>query len=165
MSRPKALPPFHRRDLAAAANAAVPLDDLESGVALVDSSLVADGVGGVKLSHVLRQAVYTPVATERANLDSITTSGCPWMQIGLRVIVSGVIAIDPTTDGSAIQFRISLPVASDLGDRGDLSGVGAYRNQGVSIFADSVNNEASFLVKANTVGSQTITFIFMYEIK
>lgn len=107
---------------------------------------------------------YTPTATATANLDSATGVLSHYIRVGDQVSVWGKINVDPTASG-AIQFRITLPVASNLGAATDLSGnaVGnaAFAGQ---VQGDFTNDAAQFDLANTSTTAYSVFFSFAYTV-
>ncbi len=109
---------------------------------------------------------WTPTLTGVLNIDGTTAHVCRYIRIGLMVICSGELDIDPTAAGSASSaVRISLPIASNLSATDNLSGTGANRVNGpASIYGDATNDAANFDFAANNANNTRWTFVFSYQI-
>jgi hypothetical protein len=115
----------------------------------------------------LAAGVYTPTRSAEVNFDaSVSTAQCQYMRVGNTVTVSGSFTADPTAGGTA-SFEITLPVASNIGVVGDLSGVafcGAIAGQGAQIYGSVANNTAVITWTAVDTTNQTWSFTFTYRV-
>lgn len=112
---------------------------------------------------------YTPSLTNGSNITSATVRAGYYIQIGSYVMVWAYIAVRPTASGGATSdFRISLPVASNLANNWDLIGTfGFLEGAGnrVAVYADSSNDNANIYFKSSWAGSEEpFTISFMYQI-
>lgn len=114
---------------------------------------------------------YTPTITNVVNVAASSAPHAIYMRIGNIVHVSGIVNIDPTTAATATQFRISLPIASDLTAAGDLVGVGAegsvVNTSGSAAIIDvDTTNDCAIVSYACMDGSNHgFSFSFQYIIK
>jgi len=127
-----------------------------------------DGGGLVALDDDIESGTYTPTITNVSNITSSTANKAHYMRVKNEVTVFGRLAIAPTGAG-AVEFRISLPISSNLGNANDLSGLGqTYSTIGDSIVitGDVTNNVADvvFSAPSGSVLAGTMTFSFMYTI-
>lgn len=84
---------------------------------------------------------WTPTATIVTNLDSVTPSESFYARIGDRVFWTVTGAMDPTT-ASPVNFRLSLPVASNFAATTDAQGVGVSQVYSASFVVADVTNDA-----------------------
>lgn len=111
--------------------------------------------------------VYTPSIAETLNIDSISSPSGRFIRIGKVVIVTGQVAIDPTTGApTASTIGISLPVPSDISAAGSLSG-SAVGSTGVvgRIFGNAGADEAQLDWDADHTDAVVYDFSFSYEIE
>jgi fibronectin-binding autotransporter adhesin len=109
---------------------------------------------------------YTPTLTGVANIASSTALECQYIRVGNVVTVSGGALIDPTA-AVATSFRITLPVASNLGTAQDLGGGGVFSGATIDpleILADTTNDAASIAFIAGGTSSGYATFTFTYQV-
>jgi len=116
---------------------------------------------------------YTPTFTTSTNISSaaINSSSTPfyYIRLGNVVQVSGAVRVVVTT-GSVDQtsFYMTLPVASDLINTHDLSGV--ITGQPISttgtgeVIGDSTGNRARAFWTSGTSGTLTMVVMFMYRV-
>lgn len=165
----------------------------ETGVTGADPSTLSDGdrwyrtdtdefrgrANGASVSFLTSakntSGVYTPTCTSVANLDATptpVTSGTRWIRIGNIVTVSGSINADPTATGTAAQFRMSLPVASNFSGGGVeqccgsgtvFYSTGTIIDQAI-ITGDVVNDEATILFYPSQTNLGGVRFTFSYEV-
>lgn len=109
---------------------------------------------------------YTPTITPVTNLDAVTAFSCQYLRIANRCIVSGHLSADPTAPGQ-VQLGISLPVASNLANIGELAGTAfcpTIAGQGAAIYADTGNDRAMMEWVGVDVSDQPMYFTFLYRI-
>lgn len=118
-------------------------------------------------SNVISSSTYTPTATVVANIDSVSASTCFYVRIKDVVSVWGSISVNPTVSGADTTFRITLPLGTGLAAVEDLAGSGGATASGltepVAIFADFVNDQASFTFNPATTTGITVFFHFAYR--
>jgi hypothetical protein len=111
--------------------------------------------------------VYTPTATGISNIESVTPKQCQYMRVGSVVTVSGIINIDLTASGVPTDFRITLPIASNIGVAEDVAGTGRAVSyvESFVIYGAPSTDTAYFL--SRDISSAAITdvaFTFTYRI-
>lgn len=124
----------------------------------------AGAVTGTTNQYVA-SGTYTPTLTIVTNVDSLTAYAAQWMRVGNVVTVSGWVDIDVTNAAADVYFRASLPIASALAAGQQLGGVGAEGGVGgkvLRIYADTVNDEATFFGGMSTASSANLSFTFTY---
>lgn len=109
---------------------------------------------------------YNPTFTSVTNLDSTPTgTDFLWVRIGNIIHVSGRFTYDPTAGSTFSEFRLSLPVASNLASTNDCIGSGGDANNVVfEVLADITNNEAKVNFTSSGTGSSTASLMFSYEV-
>lgn len=137
-----------------------------------DLILITGRRGGVNREHKLwlgeaLDGDATPALTIEANLDGLTAAGASqhWFRVGDMVTVFGHVAADPTAPNVNTQWRMSLPVASDLTSVADLAGTfhnGA--NASGMIAADPANNEARFFMVTPATANLNLWYHFSYKV-
>ena len=111
---------------------------------------------------------YLPVITAPVNLDataSPTTSN--YSRLGAVVTASGRFSADPTLTATTTSFEMSLPVASDIGQVHEISGVafcGAISGQGAEIFGSTANNTAVVSWRSSDITNQTWSYVYAYRV-
>lgn len=110
----------------------------------------------------LQVAPYTPTFTGVTNIDSVVAFTAFYLRVGSQVFVWGGCTVDATTAATISAFRISLPVASNLGANTDLVGVLTSARDSGTITGDAANNEAltSFTATINTATLNTFSFSY-----
>lgn len=74
---------------------------------------------------VFQSGEYTPTATAVLNVAAATPSPAQWTRVGDVVTVSGQITVQVYANGATLtRLRLSLPVASNLVNFSDATGVG-----------------------------------------
>lgn len=112
---------------------------------------------------------YSPTRSAETNLDSnVTFASCKYIRIGNMVVVSGRFTADPTAGApTATSFEMTLPIASNLGAAGDVSGVafcGGVNGQGAEIIGVAANDTAKVQWQAVDTTSKTWSFVFTYQV-
>ena len=111
---------------------------------------------------------YTPTLTAVANIDSLTAVSCQYMRVGDVVSVSGRIQIDPTA-AVLTQFRISLPIASNLAAIENVGGSAVAISPSTqlnpaAIYADAAFDTAFFSAVAQGTAVMVFSFNFIYRV-
>lgn len=111
---------------------------------------------------------YTPTATGVANVTSTTVSLHQWMRVGNVVTVSGAMTVTATAAGST-QFRLSLPITSDITAGSNLGGAAVFTtgaaNLPGTIQGDPTNDAALFLFFAAAGVTYTARFSYTYLVQ
>lgn len=110
--------------------------------------------------------VYTPTFTAVANVATVSGFQAQYMRVGSVVTVSGKVTVDPTNNGQTTTYRITLPIASDIGVEQDCcgtSGCGETTQSG-AVKGDATNNEAVVSFMAGTATVRDHFFTFTYRI-
>jgi hypothetical protein len=113
---------------------------------------------------------YLPVITNAADFDSVTPNDkTGYFQIGNRVCVFAQMSFDVTATGNQKQFRMSLPVPSDLiNDQNDAGGTAVLRqgNGECSIIGENLVDpkNVTFLCNVLTTSAVSLTFNFCYNV-
>lgn len=120
------------------------------------------GTGNTGWRIIGASGTYTPTATIVSNLDSVTPGVMHYIRVGSRVFVWGDITYDPTA-ASAVSYRLTLPIASNLASATDLSGNGG--SWATRTVGDPTNDAA--LVTSNNSSTSAISnaLLFGYEVK
>lgn len=116
---------------------------------------------------VLASGTYTPTLTTTANVSSSIVQDCRYIRMGSQVFVSGRVSITPTSSGVATRWRITLPVASNIGADNDLAGSGAgdqTDESAVNIRGDSTNDAAQFECAPTSTAQHLYAFTFGYTV-
>lgn len=126
----------------------------------------ASGMAGPTNQYV-GSGTYTPVATNVANISgAVSVVGCQFMRVGNVVTVSGRFSVTPTATTTSTQFRITLPIASNLSGSNQLAGAGCRfattTGEAVNIAGDVTNDEALFSFFSSNNVSGFLTFSFTY---
>lgn len=121
-------------------------------------------------NQYIASGTYSPTCTITANLDSTpTASAAQWVRVGNVVHVSAIISVNATSATTLTSFRMTLPIASNLGN-GDCSGSGSFIVSGggivdsVYIYDDVVNDAANFNFYPNTASAGAIVCVFQYVV-
>lgn len=150
-----------------------------SRLAIGSTNAVLQVSGGVPAwGSVITSSTYTPTFTTNnasvvtsANITLLANSSIMYMQIGSIVMVGGAVNCNATNPGTA-DFRISLPIASDLAGNGDVAGTACasanlttIRTPSGYINADTTNDVARVAVTIGNTGAEIVDFTFIYIIK
>lgn len=114
---------------------------------------------------------FVPSFTAVAGLTSFTGNNLilNWKRLGNMVMCSGYGVVEASAAGG-VQFRISLPIASNLTAEVDLVG-GVVANTALGVltpgyvYSNTTYDAASFYINATAAGLLYLRFWFMYEVK
>ena len=137
---------------------------IKSTGAVVASSTL--GLNGVEDS--VKSNTYTPTLTDVSNVSSssVSSDAFRYIRIGSIVYVSGRITVSATSANTATEIEISLPIASNLTNSIDLSGVATTPANGYGqVIGDTTADTASFYVFPTSAGSSPWNVEFSYVIK
>jgi hypothetical protein len=143
------------------------------GVTNGDSHDHNGGDGGAiaysSLSGALTQAAgtYAATLTNVANVDSSSiVANFAYLRLGNIVVVSGNLNVDATAAGVLTRVGISLPVASNIGSTGDLTGTGGIQGSDDVVIAqgDTTNDRAELQYTPAGTANTVIRLVFMYQI-
>jgi len=122
-------------------------------------------------STQLISGTYTPTLVAGTNVATATAGLAHYIRIGNEVTVTGVAAIASTAaTQTASAFTATLPIASNLGATGDLSGTGSLAAATgtdaapVWITGNTGSDIANFAYNANQTASATMTYTFTYTV-
>ncbi len=121
---------------------------------------------------VVENGQYTPTAHAISNVDSSTTNLTSYSRVDSVVTVFGKLSVRPTSKNVLCTISITLPVASQLTNDFELTGlVNTIEGAGVGqpspgvIFAETGNDEAQFNITfADNVAQYDVYFSFQYVI-
>lgn len=126
------------------------------------------GDGGGTPAFVNGSGTYSPTRSAESNLDAnVSPTTALWQRSGKSVTVSGQVSVNPTLTATVTSFELDLPVASNLAQVYDLSGVafcGAISGMGAAISGSVANNTAVFSWVASDIGAQTFSYVYTYRI-
>ncbi len=111
------------------------------------------------------EGTYTPVAIAGVNVDEAVASEAQWIRVGNKVIVSGVLVVNPTAAG-ACSADIPLPFPSTITDLAQLAGT-ANQENGVdtgSVLGSVLTGNASMEWTATSTGAYNMAYIYLYQI-
>jgi hypothetical protein len=119
----------------------------------------------ITASNVL-SSTYTPTVTGSTNVAASTAYECVYMRVGNVVTVAGRVDIDPTAAGDTL-WLMSLPIASDLTNSGDLGGAFAddLGTVGGAVKGRTANDDALFRVSVSSTANTGFWFTFTYIIR
>lgn len=109
---------------------------------------------------------YTPTLTNGANVASSVSYRASYSRVGNVVTVGGRVEIDPTAAGADTRLKISLPIASNLADNLDCSGmaIDTFNPANAEIFADAVNNTAELQYFPANTSASVFQFVLIYNV-
>lgn len=114
---------------------------------------------------------YTPTMVAGTNVATATPGLAHYIRIGNEVTVTGVAAIASTAaTQTASALTATLPIASNLGATGDLSGTGSLASASgtdatpVWIIGSVAGDVATLAYNANQTASATMTYTFTYTV-
>lgn len=123
-------------------------------------------VGGTT-NQYFASGTYAPIATNVSNVSGSSAVVAQWSRIGNVVTVSGSLNVTVANVAAVTQFRIPLPLASNLTSAGNLGGsIGRYNSETYGVSGDAAN-DAAFVDLPSSVlpsGSVPLTFNFTYLI-
>jgi len=112
--------------------------------------------------------VYTPTLVNGTNVAASTAYPCIYQRNGDIVTVSGRIDVDPTSgSGTDTQVEIPLPIASNLIDGTDVSGVSNSRANTVAgtVTPNTTSDRALMRFPSGGTANEDHWFIFQYRIR
>jgi hypothetical protein len=93
----------------------------------------------------IASGTYTPTLTGVANITGLTAYDVGWIRVGNRMQLTGRVDVDPTAAGVLTTFRMSLPIASAIGNPHELGGVGGCdAGEVFQIYGNTTNDDAQF---------------------
>lgn len=135
------------------------------------TSVIWRELGRASASAILISGTYTPTFTAGTNVASATAGVAHYLRIGTQVSVWGTGSIGSTTaSNTASTFGVSLPIASNLGAVGDLTGTGSLLSAGTvvstsaSIVGDAANDRAAVSYNAAQTAAATFGYSFAYTV-
>lgn len=118
-------------------------------------SLTVPAIGGT----------YTPTVTGISNITSVTAAVTNYVRFDGTVMVFGKVTADPITTLTPTQFRMTLPIASELANDYDLAGIASAQiGEVIAISPDVVNNAAYFTWTPIDVSNLARYFSFSYSV-
>lgn len=148
------------------------------GIKTTTPACQLDVVGGIQTSRTgvtspaatdgnIYSGTYTPTLTNTTNISASSAGVAQYMRVGNVVTVSGQVDIDPTVAGDTVM-GVSVPVASNLAAQTNCGGTFAVLSgtvvQGGSIYADSVNDRATFRMSSTDLTSRSYQYHFTYRV-
>jgi hypothetical protein len=110
---------------------------------------------------------YVPTCTAGTNVTTMTPGTFTYLRVGSAVVVSGRIDYVPTAPGS-FNFRVSLPIPSNIGSSSDCAGTYGVDNPAATlvryILGDAANDSASLAGSSVAGAGDALILIFMYTI-
>lgn len=111
---------------------------------------------------------WSPDFTNVVNVDSFTERSAHYIRVGAYVFANVRVTIDPTAAGDT-QFRVSLPVASDIASADSLIGLCAQElifsdHSPGRVEGDATNNEALVYITTESTSPVDVNLQFSYVI-
>lgn len=123
------------------------------------------------VNQYIASGTYTPTTTGVGNIGAVSPNGAfQWVRVGNVVFVSGEASVDPTTTATTTSFRISLPIASAIGNSYELAGAGSFSADAGANRASAIVNglaatdDASCSFFAPTANAGTLACTFQYVV-
>ena len=112
---------------------------------------------------------YTPTLYNTTNVAASTAYACQYLRVGTVVTVSGRVDIDVTTTATDTVLGISLPIASNFANNGELAGtavqdIGAAVKECGYIRADTTNDRAYLGLQSVGISNYAWYFHFTYQV-
>jgi hypothetical protein len=132
--------------------------------------VVCDGVAWFLTSPIVETGTYTPTLTGSTNIAATTAYTCMYQRVNNLVQVWGSLDADPTAAAfTSTDLTITLPIASDIVNVYDLSGVsvgidGGQPNQSGRVIGGPGGDNAVLVFLAGSVANQNHRFNFSYII-
>lgn len=124
------------------------------------------GAGSSQLVN-FKVGTYTPTATAVANLDSVTGLSSIYFNFIDRVLVVGLLTVDPTAAANTTTTaRFTLPIASAFSSSANAAGVissGSTQRAG-RVQANVTNDEFEFTFASEVTASSNMPFMAIYTI-
>lgn len=129
-------------------------------------SIQTTSSGAIIEGPLVLNGTYTPTITNGSNVDATTAYACQWSRVGNVITISGKIDVDATINTTATEVGISLPVASAISNDYEVAGTANCPSigQSAAILGDAGNNRASLQFICNSVGNNSMYFIFSYQV-
>lgn len=113
---------------------------------------------------------YTPIISNVTNVQASISNVCYWSRSGNQVTVSGYLEIDPISANTPTEFRLTLPITTNMtgGNSGKVAGTMAGLDGDAvgTVLADIAGNRASFRYTSSPFTSNMgLSFIFKYLIE
>lgn len=119
-------------------------------------------------SGVVYSGTYTPTIATVSNISATTSRLCNYVRIGKYIQVSGSVDIDPTSATTLTEFRLTLPISSNLANDFDLAGSGmAAANAMMPLYIRAAPATDDVRIQYYTdsfTANTTLSFTFGYRI-
>lgn len=129
----------------------------------------AGAVTGTTNQYVA-SGTYTPTITDSSNTGGRTAYQCQWKRVGNVVTVSGVVDVDPTLAATSTIIKITLPIASNFTNTGNLGGTAfasGIAGQGAAMLPTTAYAVSDFALMqwiSGDVTNQPMRFSFTYVV-
>ena len=155
-----------------------PLDSIEIALENINTTIAnlpvgtsgtsgSSGTSGTSISTILSSGTYTPTLTLISAIESATPQLFHYIRVGNEVLVQGTITIDGLSSINPAVLKISLPIVSDFSSVENCSGFGSgdytFQRSGF-VTADTILNQASFLVESPFSAVLVFNFNFTYTV-
>lgn len=142
--------------------------NLEHRLNTIASYVFTNNTDLASLSGYIDFGTYSPQVSGAVNNDSpITCTTANYNKIGTSVDVFGEFTVDATS-GTVTSFEINLPIASNLAQTYDLSGIAIAAGVGnaeiAQILGSVANNRAVVQYVAQDLAAKTFSYKFSYKI-
>lgn len=144
---------------------------LPDSYGLKDQVLSTDGNGQLlwKQKEILSNSSngnYVPDFTGVKNIEQVKAiAPFHYMRVGQTVTVSGEITIFQDDIEDSHKFLLSIPIPSNLSNKGDCMGFGVSLNSQFRIRGDEINNCAFIAFEKRNSSVDTFSIHFTYKIK
>lgn len=106
---------------------------------------------------------YTPTLFNISNLDASTAYECAYTRIGDIVSVNGRVDIDPTAGNTLTEIDISFPVASNIAEGFQCTGVANSDTVSGWVIGNITDNRARLSLTSPAVtANRLVMFTFTY---
>lgn len=128
------------------------------------------GTSDLNKTSALTSGTYTPTFTAGTGTNASTFTGvCQYSRVGNIVIVGFSCIANPTSSGTSVTFKISLPIASSVSSQYEINGTASLNYGGTLtsgyVYGDTAGNGAYVRFTSMAVASHACTGTFIYEIK
>lgn len=129
-------------------------------------TIACDGSNWNLVGYVPVSGTYTPTFTGVSNVQGLTAQTFHFTKNKNEVTVFGTFLADPTTGGNLMEFRFTLPVASNFASQYDCAGVGTNNGSATRFFvnADTTNDQAFVGMIPGGGGNELCYTSFMYTV-
>jgi hypothetical protein len=118
----------------------------------------AGSLTGTTNQYIASADNFTPTATGVTNITLVTavSGGTSFERLGNRVHCTMEISVRPTSASTQTQFRVTLPIASNLANSQDLTGLA---HQGASTLSSTAASSPGYII-ADTVNDAALVSFY-----